>query len=242
MRNGLLELEPCLSGRIHVIPSGYRTPAAAPVIRPEKKTLIDSASRPRMIYVSLFAKHKNHVNLIAALPEIVKSVPGATLMLTIEKDVRSNRVATQLFQRIRETVTQLGVENKVIWLGHLLPTEVEYALANSELLVFPSLAESFGLGLVEAMAAGCPIAAADLPYAHDVAGPAAHYFNPNSPESIAAAVIDVMSDTGNTERLLREGQLRKVRFQYENIAQQFAQVVEEAMANPFSCQQRPEHA
>ena len=61
-------------------------------------------------------------------------------------------------------------------------------------MVFPSLAESFGLPLVEAMAAGCPVAAADRPYAREVAGPAAVYFDPLDPRALAECVIGVLGD------------------------------------------------
>lgn len=64
MRKGILEKESSLSSRIHVIPSGYRTPSEKPDIRSGKKRLIDNASRPRLIYVSHPTEHKNYLTLL----------------------------------------------------------------------------------------------------------------------------------------------------------------------------------
>jgi glycosyltransferase involved in cell wall biosynthesis len=56
-------------------------------------------------------------------------------------------------------------------------SEVMKELQISDMLVFPSLCESFGLPLVEAISVNKPIVAADLPYAHEVAKDCAVYFS-----------------------------------------------------------------
>jgi glycosyltransferase involved in cell wall biosynthesis len=59
----------------------------------------------------------------------------------------------------------------------------------SEFLIFPSLAESFGLPLLEAANAGCKILAADLAYVYDIIVPT-DVFNPLEVESILLAVVN----------------------------------------------------
>ena len=54
--------------------------------------------------------------------------------------------------------------------------------------VYPSLIESFGLGLIESVESGCELLAADLPYVHEVIE-AAGWFDPNDPQSIAESVL-----------------------------------------------------
>ena len=93
-------------------------------------------------------------------------------------------------------------------------------------MVFPSLTESFGLGLVESMMAKCPVAAADLPYAHEVCGDAAVYFNPNNSESIANTIIAVCRDEATLARLRSTGAERKSRFSYQRIAEEITRVLE----------------
>ena len=100
---------------------------------------------------------------------------------------------------------------------------------NRILLLFPSMEESFGLELAEAMAAGCPIAASDLAYAHDVAGEAAVYFDPRSPHNMARTVINVLQSPALADVLRAEGAKRKGLYSYEKIASSIAEVLEQAV-------------
>jgi len=79
---------------------------------------------------------------------------------------------------------------------------------------------------VESIAASCPVAAADLPYAHDVCGDAAVYFNPNDPSDIAKTVIDVCHDKSTLDQLRSICANRKDRYSYRRIAEEIARVFE----------------
>jgi glycosyltransferase involved in cell wall biosynthesis len=230
VRQRMLSFASDLGGRIYVIPSGYRTPSAVAILRPEKKFLIDGANRPRLIYVGHPSYHKNHMALLRAMPRILEVFPSANLLLTLEKDRSSFPPSygefVPLIESLRKEAERLSVSQRLVWLGILDQGEVEYALQSSDLMVFPSLTESFGLGLVESMVAKCPVAAADLPYAHDVCGDAAVYFNPNDSESIANTIIAVCSDEAALARLRSNGAERKSRFSYQRIAEEIASVLE----------------
>jgi glycosyltransferase involved in cell wall biosynthesis len=91
-------------------------------------------------------------------------------------------------------------------------------------MVFPSLSESFGLGLVEAMEVGCPIAASDLPYARDVAQDAAAYFNPKNPKSIAEVLINLLQDKTKVTLIKESALKRKGLYCYESIANRMADI------------------
>jgi glycosyltransferase involved in cell wall biosynthesis len=227
MHSRMLKYAPELNGRIHVIPSGFRTPSLNPVIRPEISALIESAGRPRLIYVSHPSEHKNHINLIKSLPEIIKLFPNTQLLLTLEKSQPPNVRYTTFIVKITKTAKEFGVDNNLVWLGILTPDEVNYALSNSNLMVFPSLAESFGLGIVEAMATGCPVIASNLPYAHDVAGDAAAYFDPLSPKDIARTVVTILSDRQRLAQMREMGLSMKEKYSNENIAKQVASLLQQ---------------
>ncbi len=229
MRDSIEHFESQLKGRIHVIPSGYRTPKAEPNIRSEKKKAIDSASKPILIYVSHPGESKNHLLLMRAMPHILKEFPSATLLLTLEGQQPPNSKYKSYVDEIISKADALGVSERLILLGILNPDEVDYALRSSDLMVFPSLAESFGLGLVESMAAGCPIATANLPYAHDVCGNAAVYFDPNDSENIANTVVNIYKDEYALEKLKTNAYVRKTLFSYKNIAEQIISVLRSAM-------------
>jgi glycosyltransferase involved in cell wall biosynthesis len=229
VREMMQQIEPRLSGNIHVVPSGYRTLSAHSLIRPEKKALIDKAARHRLIYVSHPSEHKNHMNLVKSLPAILESFPGVQLLLTLDRDDPPNRRYRGFVRKIARAAEDIDVADRIVWLGQLRPHEVFWALSQSDLMVFPSLSESFGLGLAESMAAGCPIVASDLPYAHEVAGTAALYFQPHKPQSIAHTVINALSNKERLVHMQRMGKDRAARFHYGSIAEKIASIIENAV-------------
>ncbi len=228
MKEQFLRIQPRLAGKVHVIPNGCRTPTAPTVLRPEKKQRIDACPRPRLIYLSVLRHHKNHLTLLHAFAKIVQTQPEARLLLTVDEQTAPCPDTALLLVQVRTLARQLGLAERVVWLGQLTPDEVAYALSQSDLLLFPSLAESFGLPLAEAMAAGCPIAAADLPYAHEVAGPAAEFFNPHDAHAIAHCILSLLADPARLDRLRHAGAERRERFSYANVAGQIVQVLEQA--------------
>jgi glycosyltransferase involved in cell wall biosynthesis len=227
MRKRMLIDAPELDGRIHVIPSGFRTSSLNPVIRPDKKALIDNSSHPRLIYVSHPSEHKNHINLVQALHDVARHFNQVSLLLTLECDPPNQRYDSFVKEVIKTSITR-GVNEYLIWLGILTPDEVSYALSNSDLMVFPSLSESFGLGLVEAMAASCPIVASDLPYAREVAGEAAAYFDPLSPRDIARSVVAILSNSKELVQMKEMGLSLREKYSYWNIAEQIASLLQDS--------------
>lgn len=226
MKNRMEQVAPDLAGRIHVIPGGYRTFSTDAQTRKQVRDTILSSSRPRLIYISHPGEHKNHLNLLRSLPAMIKVWPSLQLFLTLEGNEFLNRRYTSFVTEIRKTAVALDVENNLTFLGILNHDEIYFALSNCDVMVFPSLVESFGLGLVEAMAAGCPIAVSDLPYARDVAADAAVYFDPKDPHSIARAVVSLLNNPSEAARLRKEGVRLKSHYSYANIAERIAHVLE----------------
>jgi glycosyltransferase involved in cell wall biosynthesis len=222
---------PELCGRLHVVPGCVSAPPAGSGIRSEKQRLIDECPWPRLAYVAHALAHKNHATLAKALPAIVQRYPGARLCLTIGphggNEFQDNTVAPD----IQNLVSGLKMENHVVWLGHLNSQEVKYLFQQATVTVFPSLDESFGLPLAEAIVEGCPLAAADLPYAREVAGPAAVYFDPLNPSSIAATVCELISSDELRSRLRREAEARKGLFDPQTVAEWIAQIIEQAASD-----------
>lgn len=228
MREAMALSEPDLAARLVVIPGGYRSCGVEGEIRSHIRRMIEGFSRPRFVYVSHPGVHKNHETLIRALPYILREEPEAHLLLTLEREQPPTRRYQNLVRPLLELAAQLGVGQRCHWLGILNPAEVQHALRHSDALVFPSMAESFGLPLAEAIAVGCPIAAADLGYAHDVAGDAATYFDPRSPGDVSRRLVELVRDRGTRERLRNAARRRVADFSYEIIAGQITSVLASA--------------
>jgi glycosyltransferase involved in cell wall biosynthesis len=83
---------------------------------------------------------------------------------------------------------------------------MERLYLDSDIFIFPSLTESFGFPLAEAMSYGLPIVAADTPVNREICGEAAVYFSPLNPEDLARQVRRVAADAPLRQQLSVRGQ------------------------------------
>jgi glycosyltransferase involved in cell wall biosynthesis len=108
-----------------------------------------AATAPFAVTVARLTVQKNHIALLAALPDILAAHPGFRLAL----------VGTGPLEReLREAATPL--REAVLFLGHR--NDVPDLLAAADLFVLPSLFEGLPLSLIEAMAAGLPAVASNV--------------------------------------------------------------------------------
>ncbi|WP_288458717.1 glycosyltransferase [uncultured Chryseobacterium sp.] len=142
------------------------------------------------IYVSNVSKHKNHLRLIEAFTKFYDQHKKGKLILTIPDD------AFEILNSINVKVNQgYPVEN----IGFVDRNSLRQLYTESEYHIFPSLTESFGLGLVEAIENGCKIIGADLPYTYAVCKPSL-VFNPLEVDSITEALsLSLQKNTINSE-------------------------------------------
>src|SRR3954447_2467765 len=142
---------------------------------------------PIVLSVSAHRPHKNLERLIDAIAVIER--PFVLVVPGYETPWESELAAHVRRRRVQERVRLLG------WLGD---AELEGLYASATCMAFPSLAEGFGLPVLEAMARGLPVACSKATSLPEVAGDAALYFDP----------LDLPAMTGVIERLLGDGDLR----------------------------------
>ena len=105
-----------------------------------------------------------------------------------------------------------------VFLGRVGTEVKERTLRSAEVYVAPNLGgESFGIVLVEAMAAGCAVVASDLASFRDVAGSAARYFAPGSVNAMVEQVQQVLGSPSVSARLSEDGALRADRFSWDRV-------------------------
>lgn len=126
------------------------------------------------LYVSNVSAHKNHMRLITAFCSFYDQHQKGELILTIGEE--NKELLTFLEEKLDK---KYPIKN----IGFIPRQQLATVYKESEYLIFPSLAESFGLGLVEAIENGCKIIAADLPYTHAVCEPSL-VFDPLDERSI----------------------------------------------------------
>jgi glycosyltransferase involved in cell wall biosynthesis len=146
----------------------------------------EDASREVVLYVGSEAPYKNLRVLPPAMVLVRRAFPRAQLFATLP-------VGHEL------------ESDDVVCLGYLDDKALAMSYIQADVLVFPSLVESAGLPLVEAMSFGVPVVAADRPYAHDICGDAALYFDPYQPTALADAVLAVFRNDVLRSKLRHKG-------------------------------------
>jgi glycosyltransferase involved in cell wall biosynthesis len=108
---------------------------------------------------------------------------------------------------------------RVHLLGRISDPELAVVLHGAAVLAAPSLAEGFGLPVLEAMAAGVPVVHSDAPALVELAGGAGVTVPRGDPDTLAAALRAVLSDPGKAQAMTAAGQRRAQLFSWEHTAQ-----------------------
>jgi phosphatidyl-myo-inositol alpha-mannosyltransferase len=120
---------------------------------------------------------------------------------------------------------RFGGDDAISWLGAVDDTEKARSLAAADVFVAPSLrGESFGVVLLEAMAAGAPVIASDLPGYRLAAGEAARFVPPGDESALASALAAVLGKAEERERLRALAAERVRGFSMESIAERYAEL------------------
>lgn len=157
--------------------------------------------RDFILYPANLWTHKNHDRLLQAIA-ILQAEHGLAINLVL------TGFATPTGYPVQDKAREYGVASLVHVLGHITASELNGAYRRARMLVYPSYFEGFGIPLIEAMAAGCPIAAANSTSIPEVVGDAAIMFDPMSPSDIANAIAKLWRDPELRRTMAERGRRR----------------------------------
>jgi glycosyltransferase involved in cell wall biosynthesis len=120
----------------------------------------------------------------------------------------------------------LGIAEWVRWPGWVNQEDLAAFYALADALLLPSLFESCGLPVLEAMAAGTPVVTSDRYGTRELARDAAVLVDPDSVESIAAGIRRVLDDAAGRAQLISAGRVRSREFTWGRCASETLQVLE----------------
>jgi glycosyltransferase involved in cell wall biosynthesis len=123
-------------------------------------------------------------------------------------------------ESIERLIEELGVRDSVQITGWVPREELYSMYARARAFVYPSTFEGFGMPVLEALAAGIPVACSDIPPLREVAGDAALFFDPLDEGAIAAAIERITTDTELRQTLSLAGPDRARPFTWKRCAEQ----------------------
>ena len=108
--------------------------------------------------------------------------------------------------------------NDILFLGYVPDEDIPGLMENALCFTFPSLGEGFGIPVLEAMAAGAPVVASDIPAVREVAGDAAIFVPPLDVAKWTVALDTMLVDQKRREELSAKGRERVKTFSWERTA------------------------
>ena len=176
----------------------------------------------RLLYPTHPGHHKGFEILFDALAHLRDKGVEFTLYTTVSRDDWPEGV--RLYER---QVADLGLLEQVIFIGRVPQRQMGSLYSRCDLMIYPSLCESFGFSMIEAMGYGLPIVAADTGVNREICGDGAIYYPSLDPERAAAAICEALKPDVN-RRLLEAGKGRVdgVDWSWGRYAREFVEMVE----------------
>lgn len=162
----------------------------------------------RLLYVSYYREHKNLTTLLKALRELGSSGRREYKLITTLNPEEGEAIAAITSAEDRALVNDPAIRPALEIRGPCSPTAALRLYEQCDLFVFPSMVESFGFPLVEAMARGLPIIASDTPVNREVCGEAAVYFPLFDFKELAAEIERVSGDLSLRVKLAKASAAR----------------------------------
>lgn len=181
--------------RIHVIPNGL-----VPVAGGEPARARSLVGGPYVLALGTIEPRKDHVTLVRAMADVWPVLPD--LKLAVAGGDGWAR------PELDELVDELGVGDRIRFLGYVDEQTRADLLAGAELLAYPSIYEGFGLPILEAMQAGVPVVSTSAGAIPEVAGRAAVLVEPQDPTALAGALLAVLEDDVVRSRMIEAGRDR----------------------------------
>jgi glycosyltransferase involved in cell wall biosynthesis len=202
--------------RVVALPNGVSS-AFRPIARQAAQRHVRSSfglPAPFILTVSDLQPRKNHLGLIRAFERLVRDHPELPHHLVLVGK------ETWYASVIRSAAKKSEASDRIHFTGFVSDEELLQLYGASDLFVYPSFYEGFGLPIVEAMACGRAVACSNRSAMPEVADSAALLFDPYSEGELVRAMRDLLLNSELRSRMERLGMQRAAMFSWEKTASQ----------------------
>ena len=211
-------------GMYRVIPNGVDVDRFHPDNDPFERW--QSPDKVNIVFVGRLDPRKGVNHLVAAVPHVVERTRGRARFLIVGDSYLRNKLEAAVRPDMREHVEFIGA----------VPAEdLPRWYATADIFVSPATGnESFGIVLLEAMAAGKPVVCSDIPGYRSVVVPNQNgvLHAPNDVDSLADALSDLVEDEDHRITLSINGRKRALEFAWPRVTDQIEAVYQSLVARP----------
>jgi glycosyltransferase involved in cell wall biosynthesis len=175
---------------------------------------------PFVLSVARGYEHKNLAGLLHAFARVREASRRNLRLVLVGDRFRAGTLLTRLVARLR-----LG--DGVIFTGRIRGDDLNVLYSAASVFAFPSLAEGFGLPVLEAMSCGAPVVASSASAISETVGEAGLLADARDPDDFAEAIAHVLDDDGLQAELRTKGLSRAQEFSWERCAERTLAVYRE---------------
>lgn len=165
---------------------------------------------------------KNFFSLVEAVERLRRKRPD------IKLKIAGRPVDQSYTDQLLALIRHLGVGANIEILGHCSRETVSDLMRRCKVFVFPSIEESFGMPVLEAMASGCAVACSDAAAMPEVAGDAVEYFAPLDVDGMAAVIERLLDDAALRQARSDKALARAAEFRWQDAGRKVAAVLKAA--------------
>ena len=204
-RDDLLRYYPVAATKVHVVPHGVDERLFE--IGRER---IGRETGRYLLCVSTLHPHKNIERLVRVFAEFRRRTSEYTLVLAGMRGFHAEAI-----ERLIESLDLQDVVQITGW----IPRERLYEIyLGAHACIYPSTFEGFGLPVLEALAAGIPLACSGIDPLRELAGDAAVLFNPTDDCALLDAISRITLDSGLRQVLIERGPLQASQYSWDKCA------------------------
>jgi phosphatidylinositol alpha-mannosyltransferase len=220
-----------IPGDYRIIPDAVDADRFNPAVVPASGF---SVSGRQVLFVGRIEPRKGLSQLLAAFPLVMQAVPDAVLLVA---------GTGPLERQCRHLARELGIAHAVEFLGCVSDERLPSLYAACDVYCSPALGgESFGIVLLEAMAMGKAVVAADIRGYRLVVEDEQNglLFSPGEPASLAGAIVRVLQDPVLKKRLEVNARKHALEYSWPVVARQVEGFCEDVFASNNRAWRRPE--
>jgi glycosyltransferase involved in cell wall biosynthesis len=207
--------------KIAVIPEGVEPGFGSSPEQYRRQGLRERLTLPNPIILSVGARrpHKNMARLVRAFSSLAPDISHDMVFV--------GPADTRFPDDARHTAEQARLNGRVRFLDWVPEADLVQLYALADLVVMPSLVEGFGLPVLEAMASGTPVVAANTSSLPEVVGTAGLLVDPHDEEALAGAMRSILRDKALQQRLVEAGLERAASFTWRRAALRNLEIYDE---------------
>jgi glycosyltransferase involved in cell wall biosynthesis len=156
---------------------------------------------------------KNTKGTLKAFSDFLKNSGSDHKLVMLDYDLSE-------LKKLLEEINDPELINKIILTGYVKNTDLPAIYSACEIFLYPSLRESFGIPILEAMSCGVPVITSNTSSMPEISGDAGYLVNPFKPEEITDGIIKILNNKTFKEDLIKKGLKQAEKFSWHAMAKQ----------------------